>query len=220
MNHTGLFITFEGIDGSGKSTHIERTVAELHTQGHRVTSTREPGGTALGESLRHIVLAQDVDPLTEALLMFAARRHHLRHVIEPALARGEVVLCDRFTDSSFAYQGYGHGLDLPILGQLEAWVQARDGGSGSHALRQPDITFWFDIDPHLAAQRRSGRAGDRFEAQPVSFFERVAAGYAARAEQDPQRFVRIAAHAPMQDVWLALRQGLERAGCLGPQTTP
>jgi len=184
---TARFITFEGIDGAGKSTHIAAVAERLRRAGAAVVSTREPGGTPLAERLRELVLHEPMDTLTECLLVFAARRDHLRHVIEPALERGDTVLCDRFTDATFAYQGGGGGADLQQLLQLEAWVQGgRDG------VRQPDLTIWFDLPPALAAQRRAqARAADRFEQQDVEYFERVRAGYAARADAAPQRFVRI-----------------------------
>ena len=183
------FITFEGIDGAGKSTHIQSTADWLRGQGRPVLLTREPGGTPLAEALRSLVLQQPMDALTESLLVFAARRDHLQQAIEPALARGEVVLCDRFTDATFAYQGGGRGFDGTVLATLETWVQQG---------RQPDLTLWFDVAPAVAAQRRAAaRAADRFEAEDLAFFDRVRAGYAARAAAQPQRFVRIdAAQAP------------------------
>ena len=184
----GLFISFEGIDGAGKSTHIAR-VAELFRQaGRAVVLTREPGGTPLSEKLRELVLHEPMDALTEALLMFAARREHLVQVIEPALARGDVVLCDRFTDATFAYQGGGRGFDWQVLAQLELMVQALPDG----ALRQPELTVWFDLDPQIAAQRlASARVPDKFESQPADFFAAVRAGYAKRQTEMPERFARI-----------------------------
>ena len=148
MTQTGLFISFEGIDGAGKSTHIDGLAAAFKAQGRQVTLTREPGGTPLAEKLREMVLHDAMDSLTEALLIFAARRDHLHNVIEPALARGDVVLCDRFTDATFAYQGSGRGFDLSVLQQLEQWVQ-----TNPHGLRQPDVTVWFELDPAIAAVR-------------------------------------------------------------------
>jgi dTMP kinase len=133
---SGLFISFEGIDGAGKSSHIEALAQAFKAAGRAVVQTREPGGTPLAEKLRDMVLHDAMDPLCEALLVFAARRDHLNHVIEPALARGDVVLCDRFTDATFAYQGAGRGFSLDVLTQLEHWVQALPSGG----LRQPDIT--------------------------------------------------------------------------------
>ncbi|WP_295552594.1 dTMP kinase [Limnohabitans sp. Rim8] len=193
----GLFISFEGIDGAGKSTHIAR-VAELFRQaGRAVVLTREPGGTPVSEKLRELVLHEPMDPLTEALLMFAARREHLVQVIEPALARGEVVLCDRFTDATFAYQGGGRGFDWQVLGELERMVQALPDGS----LRQPDHTVWFDLDPLIAAERlASARVPDKFESQPADFFAAVRAGYARRQDDMPSRFARIDASQTMEAV--------------------
>lgn len=205
---SGLFISFEGIDGAGKSTHIEGLAEAFRASGRGVTLTREPGGTPLAEKLRALVLNDAMDPMTEALLVFAARRDHLQQLIEPALARGDVVLCDRYTDATFAYQGGGRGFDVQVLRVLESWVQARPG---SAALRQPDLTIWFDLDPAIAAQRLAGaRVPDKFEAQPVEFFRRVAAGYGERLAQEPQRFARIDAaqsrEAVWQDVLAAVRQ--------------
>jgi dTMP kinase len=193
----GLFISFEGIDGAGKSTHIAR-VAELFRQaGRAVVLTREPGGTPLSEKLRELVLHDAMDPLTEALVMFAARREHLVQVIEPALARGDVVLCDRFTDATFAYQGGGRGFDWQVLGRLEHMVQALPDGS----LRQPDLTVWFDLDPLIAAERlASARVPDKFESQPADFFAAVRAGYARRQAEMPNRFARIDAAQTMEVV--------------------
>jgi len=169
---TGSFISFEGIDGAGKSTHIEPAAARLRDAGRGVTVTREPGGTELAERLREMILRVPMDGVTETLLVFAARRDHIGRVIAPALARDEVVLCDRFTDATFAYQGFGRGQDLALLERLETAVQQG---------LQPDLTLWFDLDPKLAAQRRAvARAADRFEAEDLAFFERVRAGYLAR----------------------------------------
>lgn len=178
---SGLFITFEGIDGAGKSTHLAELAERLRRAGHDVVQTREPGGTALAESLRELLLGRPMDALTEALLVFAARRDHLRGVILPALEAGRTVLCDRFTDATFAYQGAGRGFDLNVLVQLERWVQ--EG-------RQPDLTVWLRVPPEVAAARLArARAPDRFESQPIEFFRRVDAGYARRAQAEPQRFV-------------------------------
>lgn len=207
----GLFVSFEGIDGAGKSTHIEGLASAFREQGRVVTLTREPGGTPLAEALRALVLNEAMDPLTEALLIFAARRDHLQQVIEPALARGEVVLCDRFTDATFAYQGGGRGFDLEVLAQLERWVQ---GGEGRR-LRQPDVTVWFDLPPEVAAERLAGaRVPDRFESQPVAFFRAVAAGYAARAQAAPDRFVRVDAAQERHRVWQQITSAFVRKGLL------
>jgi len=196
----GRFITFEGIDGAGKSSHIETLATWLRGRGHEVVVTREPGGTPLAERLRELVLHAPMDTLTEALLVFAARRDHLVQQIEPALARGAFVLCDRFTDASFAYQGGGRGFDLGVLSQLEAWVQQE---------RQPDLTLWFDIAAEVAAQRRAAaRAPDRFEGQDGAFFERVVAGYAARCAADPGRFARLDASGDVAAVWSRVQAAL------------
>jgi dTMP kinase len=193
----GLFISFEGIDGAGKSTHIDRVAQLFRQAGRAVVLTREPGGTPLSEKLRELVLHEPMDALTEALLMFAARREHLVQVIEPALARGDVVLCDRFTDATFAYQGGGRGFDWQVLTQLERMVQTLPDG----ALRQPELTVWFDLDPQIAAQRlASARVPDKFESQPADFFAAVRAGYAKRQAEMPERFARINAAQSMEAV--------------------
>jgi dTMP kinase len=210
MTKTGLFISFEGIDGAGKSTHIDGLAAAFKAQGRQVTLTREPGGTPLAEKLREMVLHDAMDSLTEALLIFAARRDHLHNVIEPALACGDVVLCDRFTDATFAYQGSGRGFDLSVLQQLESWVQ-----TNQHGLRQPDVTVWFELDPAIAAVRLAGaRVPDRFEAQPVAFFQKVSDGYAARAQADAQRFVRLDAAQTREAVWQQLHLNFVQRGWL------
>jgi dTMP kinase len=179
----GRFVTFEGIDGAGKSSHIEALAEWARARGAEVVLTREPGGTALAERLRELFLHEGMDALTEALLVFAARRDHLSRVIEPALARGALVLCDRFTDATFAYQGAGRGFDLAVLAQLETWVQAG---------RQPDLTLWFDLHPGEAARRRAAvRSADRLEREDETFFARVRDGYAQRAQAAPARFARI-----------------------------
>jgi dTMP kinase len=218
MTKQGLFISFEGIDGAGKSTHIDGLAAAFQAQGRHVTLTREPGGTLLAEKLRDMVLHDAMDPLTEALLIFAARRDHLHNVIEPALARGDVVLCDRFTDATFAYQGSGRGFDLAVLQQLEQWVQATPNGVSSastNGLRQPDVTVWFELDPAIAAVRLAGaRVPDRFEAQPVAFFQKVSDGYAARAQADEQRFVRLDAAQTREAVWQQLHLNFVQRGWL------
>ena len=221
MTPPGRFITLEGIDGAGKSSHIDALAGWLRARGFAVLITREPGGTPLAEQLRTLFLQQPMDALTEALLVFAGRRDHLRSVIEPALARGVLVLCDRFTDATFAYQGGGRGFDAAVLAQLETWVQQRpdaeqngpqDGQPGGPPtaqpsarpgrLRQPDLTLWFDLPaPVAAARRASARSADRLEREDLAFFERVSAAYAARALAAPQRFARIAADQPREAVW-------------------
>jgi dTMP kinase len=210
MNPPGLFISLEGIDGAGKSSHIDALEALFKAQGRQVTRTREPGGTPLAETLRTMVLTQAMDPLTESLLVFAARRDHIVQVIEPALARGDVVLCDRFTDATFAYQGAGRGFDEAVLSTLEHWVQARDG-----ALLQPALTLWFDLPAETAAERLAGaRLPDRFESQPGEFFRRVAQGYAQRAAAAP-RFVRIDASEAREQVWQQIEAALVQRGLAG-----
>lgn len=211
---TGLFVSFEGIDGAGKSTHIAGLANAFKAQGRAVTLTREPGGTPLAEKLRAMVLNDAMDPLTESLLVFAARRDHLLTVIEPALARGDVVLCDRFTDATFAYQGGGRGFDLAVLKTLEQWVQTTPALQG-RGLRQPDLTVWFDITPEVAAARLAdARTPDRFEAQPVAFFRAVVEAYAAREKAQPERFARLNAEQPRDAVWSDLLAHLVQRGWL------
>ena len=214
----GLFISFEGIDGAGKSSHIEGLAQAFRDQGRVVTLTREPGGTPLAEKLRALMLHDAMDPLTEALIAFAARRDHLVQVIEPALARGEVVISDRFTDATFAYQGAGRGFDLQKLSILERLVQTntrQQADLASDFLREPDMTLWFDLPAEVAAERlATARVPDRFEAQPGEFFARVAQGYADRAKAAPQRFVRIDANVSRHAVWQQITQAVIRKGWL------
>jgi dTMP kinase len=203
-----LFISFEGIDGAGKSTHIEGLAQWFKDRGHVVTLTREPGGTPLAEKFRALALHEVMDPLTEALIMFAARREHLIHVIEPALARGEVVLCDRFTDATFAYQGGGRNFDWGVLKTLEQMVQ----NVPATELREPDLTVWFDLPPAVAAERLStARIPDKFESQPQSFFQAVRDGYAKRLQENPSRFAQIDANQAREAVWSDVLQAVERA---------
>ncbi len=207
----GLFLSFEGIDGAGKSTHIEALAQAFRRAGRQVLTTREPGGTPLAERLRALVLHEPMDPLTEALLMFAARRDHLVQVIEPALARGEVVLCDRFTDATFAYQGGGRGFNWSVLQALEAMVQGMPAG----AVRQPHLTVLFLLDPDIAAQRLAGaRVPDKFESQPVDFFRLVHQGYLRRVDADPGRFARIDAAPSREQVWEAVQAAVTARGWL------
>ncbi|MEP6720043.1 MAG: dTMP kinase [Variovorax sp.] len=207
----GLFLTLEGIDGAGKSSHIDALEALFRARGRAVTRTREPGGTPLGETLRTLVLTQPMDALTESLLVFAARREHVLQVIAPALARGDVVLCDRFTDATFAYQGAGRGFELGVLSTLEQWVQAGQGPQPD-ALLQPALTLWFDLPPEIAAERLAGaRLPDKFESQPVEFFRRVAQGYADRAA-GAVRFARIDANRPREQVWQQIEATLAARG--------
>lgn len=198
------FITFEGIDGAGKSSHIDTLAARLRERGREVVCTREPGGTPLAEHLRELMLHQPMDALTEALVVFAARRDHLQQVILPALAAGRTVLCDRFTDATFAYQGAGRGFDAAVLETLEGWVQQG---------LQPDLTFWFDLPAEMAAARRAAaRAPDRFEQQDAEFFDRVRAGYRRRMQADPTRFARLDASGSMAEVWAQLAAAMESRG--------
>jgi dTMP kinase len=200
---TARFISFEGIDGAGKSTHIAALTERL-ARTAEVVNTREPGGTPLAETLRGLFLHSGMDALTELLLVFAGRRDHLQQVIKPALAAGKTVLCDRFTDASFAYQGAGRGMDLAVLSTLEAWVQ--EG-------LQPDLTLWFDLPPAIAAQRRAAaRDADRFEQQALEFFERVSSGYAARAAAAPERFARIDASGSVESVALQIAAVMDARG--------
>jgi len=226
MSMHGLFISFEGIDGAGKSTHITGLADAFRAQGRAVMLTREPGGTPLAEKLRTMVLDDPMDPLTESLLIFAARRDHLVRVIAPALLRGDVVLCDRFTDATFAYQGGGRGFDLNVLSTLERWVQADEGLLGDPAgnspmkpevesVIEPHLTVWFDLAPEEAAARLAGaRIPDKFESQPVEFFRRVAQGYADRQQGHPERFARIDASQTREAVWQAVRQVFVAKGWL------
>ena len=190
----GKFITLEGIDGAGKSTHLASLADLVRAHGHTVRTTREPGGTELGERLRALLLdsAQVMHLETEAMLMFAARREHLDKVIEPALSKGEWVICDRFTDATFAYQGAGRGADWARLQILEAWVQRG---------RQPDLTLVFDVSPALGRARAARiKQPDRFEREQDDFFERVRAGYLRRAAEASSRIRVIDAGASIEHV--------------------
>ncbi|MCX7143749.1 MAG: dTMP kinase [Proteobacteria bacterium] len=194
----GRFITLEGVDGAGKSTHMDWIARRLEAEGKAVVVTREPGGTPLGEELRKLVLAQSMHLETEALLMFAARREHLARVILPALDAGTWVLSDRFTDATFAYQGGGRGLDLGRIEVLENWVQQG---------LQPDLTLVFDLSVEEAKRRRSAAtaAPDRFEQENLDFFKRVREVYLSRAARSPQRIRLIDAGRTVTDI----RQSLE-----------
>ena len=189
----GRFITFEGIDGAGKSTHIAGVAELIRLHGYQVVSTREPGGTPLGEKLRELLLHEPMHLETEAMLMFAARREHLARVIEPALARGDWVVCDRFSDATYAYQGGGRGLDKAKFAVLEQWV---------HGQLQPDLTFLFDLPPGVAEQRISaqGRELDRFEQEKRDFHVRVRAAYLERAAAAPRRIAVINADQPLEEI--------------------
>ena len=194
--HRGRFITFEGVDGAGKSTHMGPLAAAIEALGHRVVRTREPGGTPLGEALRALLLERPMTHETETLLMFAARREHVATVIAPALAQGAWVLCDRFTDATFAYQGGGHGVAHDFIAALAARV---------HGDCNPDLTLLFDVPPAVSRERlaraeREGRTLDKFEREAQAFFDRVRATYLARAKADPSRFRVIDSTQPVADV--------------------
>ena len=203
--YPGYFVSFEGIDGAGKSTHIESFVKLLQERfpSREVVMTREPGGTPLGEQLRKLLLDAPMHLETEALLMFAARREHIAQVIEPALQAGKIVISDRFTDASFAYQGGGRGLSLDKLNELELWVQERQDG----ILLQPDLTILFDLPGSVAEARRSKvRAPDKFEKMDLEFFERVRQEYLRRAKEDPQRFYLVDATQTQEVIWNLLKE--------------
>ncbi len=185
--YPGYFISFEGIDGAGKSTHLEsfQGLIQERYSDREVVMTREPGGTPLGEQLRTLLLDAPMNLETEALLMFAARREHIAQVIAPALKAGKIVISDRFTDASFAYQGGGRGLSLDKLNQLERWVQ----GDANGLLLQPNLTILFDLPGEIAEARRSkARAPDKFEKMDLNFFEKVRQEYLRRAKENPTRF--------------------------------
>ncbi len=191
----GRFITVEGVDGAGKSSHIEAIAAQIRAAGHELVVTREPGGTPLGETLRQLLLTEAMDIGTEVLLMFAARREHIVQVIEPALAAGRWVLSDRFTDATFAYQGAGRGLGQQRVAILERWVQAWGDvkGDTEAPLLQPDLTLVFDVPVEVARQRllRDPEQLDRFETELGPFHQRVRDEYLRRVAREPQRMRRI-----------------------------
>ena len=195
----GKFITFEGIDGAGKSSHVEWLAEWLRTQGKIVHVTREPGGTELGEKLRTLLLNDPMHLETETLLMFAARREHLARLIEPALARGEWVVCDRFSDATYAYQGGGRGLDRSKFLALEHWV---------HEHVQPDLTLLFDLPLDVARERiaRASRVLDRFEQERADFHERVRQAYLERAHANPSRMCIIDASYTLDEIRVTLEK--------------
>ena len=202
---SGLFITVEGGEGAGKSTQIARMATWLEAQGHTVVLTREPGGTRLAERLREQLLDrqnEDLGALTELLLMFAARAQHLHELIRPALARGETVVCDRFTDATWAYQGGGRGLPDDVISTLEQLV---------HGDLQPQLTLLLDLPVNEGLRRAALRSeSDRFESESVQFFERVRAAYLERAKGDPERFAVIDATRNVADVWQQIERVLTR----------
>ncbi|MGE4335289.1 MAG: dTMP kinase [Pigmentiphaga sp.] len=197
----GVFLTLEGVDGAGKSSHIDWLCTRLRARGLGVLSTREPGGTPLGEDLRQLLLQRPMQLRTETLLMFAARAEHLAQVIEPALLRGNWVVCDRFTDASYAYQGGGRQLGEAAIAALEQWV---------HPSLQPDRTWLFDVPLEVAQARRAGaREADRFEAEDAAFFERTRTAYLARAASSGGRILRIDATGTVNEVRAQLASDLE-----------
>jgi len=202
MTERGRFITFEGIDGAGKSTQIDAVAGALRSRGLPIVLTREPGGTALGEALRDLILSQPMTAETETLLLFAARAEHLARVIRPALAAGQWVLCDRFTDATYAYQAGGRGVAQERIAALERWV---------HADLQPDLTLLFDVPPDVAARRLARtRAADRFEAEEIGFFQAVRREYLARAGQEPARFFVVDGTRPPEALRLQLTELMQR----------
>lgn len=198
----GRFITFEGTEGGGKSTQIALVKSALEALGLEVIVTREPGGTELSEKIRDLLLTEEMHENTELLLMFAARAEHVEKVIKPALSAGKWVLSDRFTESSYAYQGYGRGVDLDKIAQLERLVQG--------TLR-PDITFWFDLPIEMGMKRvRRRAASDRFEQEQMAFFERVVSGFAQLAKARPEQFVRIDAKQSIEELNQNIMAEIER----------
>lgn len=186
------FITLEGMDGAGKSTHIANIIAALQLRGHEVVSTREPGGTALGERLRELLLHESMHAETETLLMFAARREHIASVIAPALQRGAYVLSDRFTDATYAYQCGAKGVDTDKVQVLEQWVQGD---------LQPDVTLLFDVPVEVSIQRlANAREPDKFERESADFFMRIRNAYLQRARENPDRFKVIDANRSLSEV--------------------
>jgi len=204
QTNRGAFITLEGIEGVGKSTHRDRCEALLKARGIAVVVTREPGGTDLGERLREWILESEHGQLSaevETLLMFAARGYHLDNVIRPALACGTWVLCDRFTDATFAYQGSGRGVQRPLLAALKTAIQGE---------LEPDLTLLFDAPIEVGFGRIASRSKDHFEREDSAFFERVRAGYAGLVRSEPERFRVIDATPPIDEVWAATATELER----------
>lgn len=202
MTVRGRFITFEGIDGAGKSTQIEVVANALRARELPLAITREPGGTPLGEALREVILHQPMTSAAETLLMFAARAEHLERTIRPALEAGTWVLCDRFTDATYAYQAGGRGMSAERIGELEQWV---------HPDVQPDLTLLFDVPPEVAAQRLArARSADRFESEQVDFFGRVRRAYLDRARDQPRRFVVIDGTQPADVIGARLSALMQR----------
>lgn len=216
MQKNGLFITVEGVDGAGKSTAMEWLAEQISAQ-RTIVRTREPGGTALGERLRELLLHEKMDLETETLLMFAARREHIAQVILPALARGDVVISDRFTDATFAYQGGGRGVGFDKVLILENWVQGE---------LQPDFTLLFDVPLDIARARIAARAAqthetlDKFENESFEFFRRTHAAYLKRAEAAPQRIAIIDSTQSLDDVKKQISQAIAQRAHLNLHITP
>jgi dTMP kinase len=203
-----VFITLEGVEGAGKSTLMAYAAEYFSEKGKEVIQTREPGGTKTGEQIRAILLDSDNETLTdntELLLMFAARMQHIDEVIKPALSSGKIVICDRFTDATYAYQGAGRGLDTTRIEALEKWVQQG---------LKPDITLLFDLDIETGLRRANQRSdADRFEQEEISFFERIRSCYLKRAKEEPKRFRIIDASQSFENVKLQIQTILEEYSC-------
>lgn len=198
----GRFITFEGTEGAGKSTQIPIIKDWLSDQGINVVTTREPGGTDLSEKIRHLLLTENMCAETELLLMFAARKEHIEQVIKPALNRGDWVLCDRFTEATYAYQAAGRAIDRQHIGYLETWLQGE---------LKPNYTFWFDIEvADGIARAKKRQALDRFESEQIEFFEKVRLGYAKLASERPEQFVKINAALSIDDITLQIKAALQK----------
>ena len=198
----GRFITFEGTEGAGKSTQIPIIKDWLLNRGINVVTTREPGGTDLSEKIRHLLLTEDMCAETELLLMFAARKEHIEQVIKPALNRGDWVLCDRFTEATYAYQAAGRAIDRQYISYLETWLQGE---------LKPNYTFWFDIEvADGIARAKKRQALDRFESEQIEFFEKVRSGYARLAEERPEQFVKINAALSIDDITLQIKTVLQK----------
>ena len=197
----GLFLTFEGVDGAGKSTHVQWTVDQLRAHGLTIVSTREPGGTEIGEKLRELLLHQPMGLECETLLMFAARAQHLKEIIQPAREAGSWVVCDRFTDATYAYQGGGRELGVERIAALEKWV---------HPDCQPDLTWLFDVPLEVARERLDRtREKDRFEQEANAFFLRTREVYLSRAAQYPERFTVVDATVPIDDIRILLAEQIK-----------
>lgn len=198
----GRFITFEGTEGAGKSTQIPIIKDWLLDQGINVVTTREPGGTDLSEKIRHLLLTENMCAETELLLMFAARKEHIEQVIKPALNRGDWVLCDRFTEATYAYQAAGRAIDRQYISYLETWLQGE---------LKPNYTFWFDIEvADGIARAKKRQALDRFESEQIEFFEKVRSGYAKLASERPEQFVKINAALSIDDITLQIKTALQK----------